>query len=214
MEKQTRLTRSQVIARLREHASAHGFVSSSSLDAYDKLVLRSIPLHFPGLAAARYVAGVPGPPYQKPRRKTGPKPNSKPARARQRMWSRLRVLEELRRIDGAGHSTALQDLLAARQAGLLRAAQLHAGGLRRARRAAGIKRRVVAPLRGTRGPRRLLSPRSGHGFVKPDHWRQRESRRVCMAQHDDTTAAGALLSPPQASTRHRYVSQRRSTRRL
>ncbi len=138
MEKQTRLTRSQVISRLREHASAHGFVSSTSLDAHDKIVLRSIPLHFPGLPAARHVAGVPGPPYQKPRRKTGPKPGSKPARARPSTWSRHRVLEELRRLERTGRSTTLQDLLAAGLSTFVRAAQLHAGGLRRARRAAGI----------------------------------------------------------------------------
>ncbi|MBA3451971.1 MAG: hypothetical protein H0T42_02600 [Deltaproteobacteria bacterium] len=138
MEKQTRLTRSQVISRLREHASAHGFVSSTSLDAHDKIVLRSIPLHFPGLSAARHVAGVPGPPYQKPRRKTGPKAGSKPARARPSAWSRPRVLEELRRLDRTGRSTTLQDLLVGGHSTLIRAAHLHAGGLRRARRAAGI----------------------------------------------------------------------------
>jgi len=138
MEKQTRLTRSQVISRLREHSSAHGFVSSVSLDAHDKIVLRSIPLHFPGLSAARHAAGVPGPPYQKPRRKTGPKAGSKPARARPRTWSRQRVLEELRRLDRSGRSTTLQDLLAGGLSTLIRAAYVYAGGLRRARRAAGI----------------------------------------------------------------------------
>lgn len=147
MEKQTRLTRSQVIARLRQHAAAHGFVSTTTLDAHDKLVLRSLPLYFAGLSAARHVAGVPGPPYRKPNRKTGPKPGTKQSTPRRRTWSRERVIDELRRLHRAGKSTAWRDLMMAGRATLIRSAFVHVGGLQQARKAARVpapKRRGVA----------------------------------------------------------------------
>ncbi len=147
MEKQPRLTRSQVIARLREHAAKHGHTSTATLDRTDKIVLRSIPLHFVGIAAARLAAGVAGPPYQKPARKTGPKKGFKPANPRVATWSRTRVIDRLRRLHHAGHSTTWQDLLNAGHSTLIRAANKYVGGLQRARRAARIptpKRRGVA----------------------------------------------------------------------
>ncbi len=139
MEKQTRLSKSQVVARLREHAESTGFVSHATLANKDNLLLRSIPLHFAGLAAARHAAGVAGPPYRKPVRKTGPKPGTKSSTPRAITWSRERVLQELQRTERAGRSTALRDLMAAGRATLVRAAQVFAGGLRNARRLAGIE---------------------------------------------------------------------------
>nr|MBA3502125.1 hypothetical protein [Deltaproteobacteria bacterium] len=138
MEKQIRLTRSQVIARLRAHAAKHGFASFESLDAQDKLVLRCIPLYFAGLVAARHVAGVEGPPHRKSGRKTGPKPGGKPTYVRKRAWSRKRVIDELRRLHREGQSTGWRDLTAHGHSNLIHAAQLYAGGLARARRAAGV----------------------------------------------------------------------------
>ncbi len=146
MEKQRRLTRVQVVTRLREHAARYGYASTATLDRTDKIVLRSIPLHFIGIAAARLAAGVAGPPYQKPARKTGPKRGSKPSNPQVATWSRARVIAELRRLHRAGRSTTWQDLLNAGHSSLIRAANKYAGGLQRARRAARIptpKRRGV-----------------------------------------------------------------------
>jgi len=56
-----RLSRTQVLARMRAHAKAHGTVSTQSLYAHDRIVLRSIPLYFVGISAAREAAGVSGP---------------------------------------------------------------------------------------------------------------------------------------------------------
>ncbi len=139
MKKQERLSRTEVLARLRRHAGATGFVSHATLAGRDNLLLRSIPLHFAGLAAARQAAGVAGPPYRKPSRKTGPKPGTKSSTPRTIIWSRERVLDELRRIGRAGRSTALRDLMAAGKTTLVRAAHVFAGGLRNARRLAGVE---------------------------------------------------------------------------
>lgn len=137
MERYPRLTRSQVIAKLREHAAKHGFVSNETLNAHDKVLKRSLPLHFVGVAAAREAAGVSGPPYKKPRKKTGPKPTSKIGR-RPPIWSRERVLEELRELHREGKRTAHADLMQAGLVALIHAAYTYVGGLRRARELAGI----------------------------------------------------------------------------
>ncbi len=128
-----------MLARLRRHAGAMGFISHATLAGRDNLLLRSIPLHFAGLSAARQAAGVAGPPYRKPSRKTGPKPGTKSSTPRTITWSRERVLDELRRIGRAGRSTALRDLMAAGRTTLVRAASVFAGGLRNARRLAGVE---------------------------------------------------------------------------
>lgn len=133
-----RLTRPQLLARLRAHAKANGTVSTSSLYEHDRIVLRSIRLHFVGLDAAREAAGVPGPTYKKPARKTGPKPGSSVGK-RPAEWSRARVLDELRSLHRAGRRTALADLTAAGLGTLAYAAAVYAGGLRNARRLAGIE---------------------------------------------------------------------------
>jgi len=138
MKKQPRLTRTQVIARLRSHANAHGLVTSDSLTRHDRVLRQSITLHFPGLEAARIAAGVRGAPYVKPAAKTGPKPGTRPARRRVIKWTRQYVIDQLRDIDAAGGSTRLSDLLAAGHVSLIRSAQQRLGGLHRARRVAGI----------------------------------------------------------------------------
>ncbi len=153
MDRQQRLTRPQVIARLRANAAARGFVSFATLDPDDKLVLRSIPLYFPGLAAAREAAGVLGPPHKKGGRKTGPKPGTPSPQRRVRTWSWRRVLDELRALHRARKSTRLEELLTLGKASLVAAARMFAGGLRRARKAAGIPpepRKASPPLGWTR----------------------------------------------------------------
>jgi len=138
MEKLPRLSRAQVIAGLREHAELYGFVTTKSLAMGDPVLRRSIVLHFAGLDAARVAAGVPGAPYRKPAKKTGPKVGTRPSYVRPRAWTRKRVIDELRRLDSAGRSTRLADLIAAGNVTLVRSAQVELGGLRRARRIAGI----------------------------------------------------------------------------
>lgn len=139
MEYQPRLSRSEVLARLRQHAKHYGFVSTDSLLRHDRIVLASLRLYFVGLNAARRAAGVPAPPYVKPRRKTGPKPGATmPMRVR--LWTRARVVAELRVLARGGHSTRLSDLLQAGKSSLVAAAVKHAGGLARARALAGIRK--------------------------------------------------------------------------
>ena len=138
MHSEPRLSRSQLLARLRAHAKAHGAVSVKSLYERDRIVLRSLPLHFVGIDAAREAAGVSGPAYKKPRRKTGPKPGSKVSK-RPALWSRQRVIDELRALSRAGRRTALADLTAAGFGTLANAAAVYAGGLRNARQLAGIE---------------------------------------------------------------------------
>lgn len=141
-----RLSRSQVIARLKAHATEHGYVANVSLHAHDRVLLRSIPLHFVGVAAAREAAAVPGPPYRKPRAKTGPKPGG-PFGRRDPLWSKQRVLDELRQRHRAGKSTAYADLVKAGLLSLFAAARTYAGGLHRARKLAGIPEPTRRPSR-------------------------------------------------------------------
>ncbi len=187
MEKQVRLTRSQVLARLHDHASTDGFVSFDSLNARDKLVLRCIPLYFTGLVAARHVAGVPGPPHRKSGRKTGPKPGGKPTYVRKRTWSRKRVVDELRRLHRDGQSTGWRDLLASGRANLIQAAQRYAGGLTRARRAAG-----VATIAHRRLGERTWTKRSVLGAIRARH-RDGQSLAATHVPQDLYTAARTHL---------------------
>jgi len=145
-----RLTRRQLLDALRAHASAHGIVTTASLHAHAPAVLRSIPLHFAGIAAARETAGVSAPPMS-PRAKTGPKPGSAIGK-RPLLWSRARVLHELRKLQALGQRTAWADLMNAGQSALIHAAQVYVGGLRAARQLAGIK----PPPR--RSPKRVWTP--------------------------------------------------------
>jgi hypothetical protein len=138
MERLPRLTRSQLIERLREHAARHGHVSIVSLHAHDRVALRSIPLHFVGLDAARHAAGVSGPPFHLTGAKRGPTPGGKPPPPNVRVWTRRRVLAELRRLDRAGVSTRWDDLIDAGHLTLVQAATEYADGLAQARAAAGI----------------------------------------------------------------------------
>lgn len=58
MKRQLRLGRSEVIARLRDHAARFGAVSRASLDQQEREVLRSVSLCFRSLEAACDAAGV------------------------------------------------------------------------------------------------------------------------------------------------------------
>lgn len=55
------------------------------------------------------------------------------------VWSRRRVIDELRRLDRAGQSTMWADLMQAGRGDLVGAAAIYGGGLRRARAAAGAR---------------------------------------------------------------------------
>lgn len=112
----TPLTRSQVLDRLREHGAAHGFVTMDLIRG-DGPLFRSLLVHFDSMAVARAAAGLPG-----SRRKSE--------------WSLERVLDELRRLDESGASTSYRDL--AGRSALVAAIAEYAGGLRRARKLAGI----------------------------------------------------------------------------
>jgi len=59
MKRHPRLSRSAVLAGLRDHAANHGGVSAASLARRDRGVLRSLHLYFPNFEAARRAAGVP-----------------------------------------------------------------------------------------------------------------------------------------------------------
>jgi len=89
-------------------------------------------LHFHGLVAARHAARVAGPPHTKPttsKRKTA---------VRSIVWSRDRVLSELRKLARSGQGTTLTDLVEAGHVALVSAAREHAGGLAKARALAGL----------------------------------------------------------------------------
>src|SRR3569623_1457099 len=155
-----RLNRSTLLSRLRAHARKHGSVSIRSLYEHDRIALRSLPLHFVGIDAAREAAGVPGPAYKKPKRKTGPKPGSTIGRG-PALWSRERVIDELRALDRAGKRTALVDLTTAGLGTLAHAAAVYVGGLRRARKLAGID-----PSPHRHGKKRWTKPTFIDAFAK------------------------------------------------
>jgi hypothetical protein len=132
MKRQPRLGRSEVIARLRDHAARYGAVSSSSLHKHDRLVQRSLHLYFPNFEAARRAARVPA---ARPAATARGKRRSSKA-----VWSRRRVLDELRLLDRSGQSTAWADLMQAGRGDLVAAAATYAGGLTQARAQAGVQR--------------------------------------------------------------------------
>lgn len=183
MDAYPRLSRRQLLAALRAHAATYGAVSTTSLHAHAPEVLRSVPMHFVGLAAAREAAGVAGP-MRKPGAKTGPKPGS-PMPRRPPIWSRDRVIRELRALHRRGRRTAWADLMRTGHADLVHAACAYAGGLRSARRAAGI----TAPPR--RPPKR--------------RWTGERVTAVIAARHRDGRALSFTHAPPvlvSAGIRH------------
>ena len=133
-----RLTRDQVIARLQALAKQFGMVTTALLQEHDRLAKRSLPAFFPSLDAARHVARVPGPPHPTQGRKRGPKPGTKMPFRRTLANRRAEVLADLRVLYRAGRSTSWRDLVASGNAGLITRANELLGGLRRARRLAGV----------------------------------------------------------------------------
>jgi len=115
------LTRSRVLAQLREYTARRGPVSSGWLERNDLVLLRSIRVHFGGMPAARRAANVARPP---------------PANRR---WSEPAVINELRRIHRAGKvRITLRGLEDAGHGALVGAIVLHVGSIVRARRLARI----------------------------------------------------------------------------
>lgn len=165
-----RLTRKQLLAALKAHARTYGVVSTVSLKEHAPEVLRSLPLDFVGIAAAREAAGVSGPPH-KILAKTGPKPGTVTAR-RPQLWSRERVIRELRDLHRRGCRTAWADLMHAGHTDLIHAAQAYAGSLGAARKAAGIE----APPR--RAAKRVWSPAR---VIETVTQRRREGRQLSFS---------------------------------
>ena len=131
MQRQPRLSRSEVVARLRELAKQHGGAVSQRLIAtHDGQVLRSLRLHFATFALACQAARVDI--AKRPRR-----PRLRPGS--NAVWSKGKVVGELQRLDGEGASTGWAELMESEQAALVRAATAHAGGLVEARETAEVE---------------------------------------------------------------------------
>ncbi|HEX4417999.1 MAG TPA: hypothetical protein VH165_08880 [Kofleriaceae bacterium] len=134
MKRQPRLSRSQAIVRLREHAAHVGAVSVGSLDEHDRIALHSLRLYFPSFEAACRVAEVE---LAKPRQGGRDRPQMPNA-----VWSKDRVVQQLRALDRDGQSTKWGDLIAAGHGNLVGAAVTYAGGLQAARAEAGVSEAV------------------------------------------------------------------------
>ena len=131
MKRQPRLSRSEVVARLRALAAQHGgMVSPGLVGSHDGALLRSVRLHFASFAMACRAARVAL--ARRAPRSVLRRPGA--------VWSRARVVRELRRLDAEGASTGWAELMQRGPAGLVGAAAAYAGGLQRARAAAGIAR--------------------------------------------------------------------------
>jgi hypothetical protein len=140
MQRQPRLSRTQVMARLRAHAARLGEVSVGALDEQDRLVLHSLRLYFPSFEAACRAANVAVAKPRRGERGTIRMPNV--------VWSQGRVVEELQGLDGEGQSTTWGDLIEAGRGDLIGAAATYAGGLQEARAQAGVaraRRRLPVP---------------------------------------------------------------------
>ena len=130
MQRQPRLSRSQVVARLRELARQHGGVSLQLVATHDAAALRSLRLHFASFVAACRAARV---------ELAKPPPRPLGLRSPRAVWSQAKVVGALQRLDGEGASTGWADLMERGPGGLVNAAAAHAGGLQQARADAGVE---------------------------------------------------------------------------
>jgi hypothetical protein len=131
MQRQPRLGRSEVVARLRALAARHGgAVSPRLLVTHDGAAARSLRIHFPSFAMACRAAGV---------AVARPPPRRGLRRSARAVWSKDRVVGELRRLDARGAPTGWAELMQRGRGALVRAAAAHAGGLQQARVAAGVE---------------------------------------------------------------------------
>src|SRR5437868_5178429 len=112
MQRQPRLSRTEVVARLRELAAQEGALSLQWLAAHDGQVLRSLRLHFPTFALACRAARV---------KVAGPARRARATRSTNAVWSKDQVADELRRLDGDGASTGWAELMEGERANLVRA---------------------------------------------------------------------------------------------
>src|SRR3954466_2141790 len=102
MQREPRLSRSEVVARLRALAAGHGgAVSPRLLVTHDGAAARSLRLHFPSFAVACRAAGV----------AVARPPRRRRARGRRAVWSRARVVGELRRLAARGAPTGWAELM-------------------------------------------------------------------------------------------------------
>src|SRR2546430_3061120 len=110
MQRQPRLSRREVVARLRELAEQHGGAVSLRLIAtHDGQMLQSLRLHFPTLALACRAARVA---VAKPPRRPRLRPGSTA------VWSKAKGVDELQRLDGEGAATGWAELMEAERAAL------------------------------------------------------------------------------------------------
>src|SRR3954454_11244458 len=128
MQRQPRLGRSEVVARLRALAAKHGAVSPRLVVTHDGAAARSLRIHFPSFAMACRAAGV---------EVARPPPRRGLRRSPRAVWSKNRGVGELHRIAATGAPTGWAELMQRGQGALVRAAAVHAGGLQQARAAAG-----------------------------------------------------------------------------
>src|SRR4051794_9596210 len=128
MQRQPRLSRREVVARLRELAAQEGALSLRWLAAHDGQVVRSLRLHFPTFALACRAARVEvARPPRRPRAQRGQGTASATGTGPNARWSKNQVADELRRLDGDGASTGWAELMEGERANLVRAAAAHAG---------------------------------------------------------------------------------------
>lgn len=176
MQRQPRLGRSEVVARLRALAARHGgAVSPRLLVTHDGEAARSLRIHFPSFAVACRAAGV---------EVARPPPRRGLRRSARRVWSKDRVVSELRRLAARGTPIGWAELLQRGHGALVRAAAAYAGGLQQARAAAGVEpppRRppvkrwdraaIVAAIRAeVRAGRLLASSKAPQRLVAAARW--------------------------------------------
>lgn len=181
MQRQPRLSRKEVVARLRALGAQQGALSLRWVEANDRQLVRSLRLHFSTFAQACRAARVEVAGRQ--RRASGPSGRA--------VWSKDRVVGELGRLADGGASTGWAELMVAEQAALVRAATVHAGGLEKARAAAGIE----PSLRPARGP-------------GPGHWDPATIVAAIQARARDgeTLASSRAPQPLVAAARWHFAS--------
>jgi hypothetical protein len=177
MQRQPRLSRSEVVARLRALAAQHGgAVSPRMLVTHDGAAARSLRIHFPSFAMACRAARV---------EVAQPPPRSGLRRSARAVWSKGRVVDALQRLDAEGAPTGWAELMQRGQGALVSAAAAHAGGLQQARAEAGVapperrppvprwdhaaivaaireQARTGQPLASSRAPQRLVAAARWH----------------------------------------------------
>jgi lambda repressor-like predicted transcriptional regulator len=136
-----------------------------------------------------------------------PRPGGR--RSPRAVWSRGKVVGELRRLDRAGASTGWAELLEGGRGALVRAAASHAGGLGQARAAAGVvpparqspvprwdRAAIVAAIRRrARAKQALASSKAPQRLVAAARWHFRSWRAALAAAGVDPDAVRLVRAP-------------------